>query len=413
MRYGNVLLGDMGGTSFDTGIIVDNEIHLEKNLQLGLLQTGVNLVDVVSVGTGGGSIARVNDAGVPQVGPQSAGSEPGPAAYGFGGEDPTVTDAMVAMGWIDPARYLGGRLPLHPDRAIRALERTLTRPFGWSVHEAAAAVHDLVVENMATAVHEVSVGRGHDPREFIFLAYGGMLPLFAVQIAERLQIPQAVVPENSSVFSALGLLSADFVMRFDRTVACELGVGDIEAVNRVAREMVQEARAAMRAEGFVEEDIAMGRSADFRFLGQSYELTMGLSDRALGPDDMPELGRRFFELYEKTYGRGTAWKGVPVQLLNYTVTVTGARERHPRPAACAEPRPPEEVRRGSRTVFLPSLRETRDIPIYEEARFRVGTAVRGPAIIDAADTTIFVPPGARAERDTYRNYVLTVRGNSA
>ena len=177
----------MGGTSFDTGIISDNEIHIEKNLQLGPFQTGVNLVDVVSVGAGGGSIAWVSERGVPQVGPHSAGSTPGPAALGRGGEEPTVTDAMVTLGLHRPRQ-----LPRRPRRSCGpswprdGAGRAFGARFGWSVEEAAAAVHDLVVVNMANAVREVSVGKGHDPRDFLFLAYGGTLPLFASQIAERL-----------------------------------------------------------------------------------------------------------------------------------------------------------------------------------------------------------------------------------
>ena len=174
-----VLLGDMGGTSFDTGIIVDNEIHIDKNLELGPFQTGVNLVDVVSVGAGGGTIGWVSERGVPNVGPHSAGSTPGPAALGRGGDQPTVTDAMVTLGFIDPNNYLGGRVQLKPELSRTALDRVFGERYGWSTEESAAAMHDLVVVNMANAVREVSVGKGHDPREFLFLAYGGTLPLFA------------------------------------------------------------------------------------------------------------------------------------------------------------------------------------------------------------------------------------------
>ncbi|MEI7692740.1 MAG: hydantoinase/oxoprolinase family protein, partial [Actinomycetes bacterium] len=237
-----VLLGDMGGTSFDTGIVVDNEIHIDKNLELGPFMTGVNIVDVVSVGAGGGSIGWVSERGVPQVGPQSAGSTPGPAAMGRGGEEPTVTDAMVTLGFIDPDRYLGGRVQLQPELSKTALDDTFGERFGWSTEDAAASMHDLVVVNMANAVREVSVGKGHDPREFLFLAYGGTLPLFASQIAERLGIETIVIPQNSSVFCALGLLSADYVLRNDQGVGWDLskpeGVG---RVNEIADRMVEDA----------------------------------------------------------------------------------------------------------------------------------------------------------------------------
>ncbi len=412
MNTSNVLLGDMGGTSFDTGIIVDNEAKVTKNLDLGLLQTGVNVVDVTSIGAGGGSIAWVGERGVPQVGPQSASSEPGPAAYGAGGEDPTVTDAMVAMGFIDADRYLGGRFQLHPEKAREALDKELTGRFSWSIEETAAAIHDLVVMNMATAVHEVSVAKGYDPRDFMFLAYGGTLPLFAVQIGRHLNTPRVVVPRNSSVFSALGLLVADFVMRYDQTVAWDLGPEGADAVNRIADEMEERARADMRAEGFADEDISVARSGDFRFLGQSYDLNMSLPDGHLTAEQAPELSERFLQLYEQTYGEGTAWKGVPVQLLNYTVTVTGAQEHREVEMAESAPVDPADILVSTREVFLPSEREHREVPIYDDSRFTAGTSVQGPAIIDAIDTTIYVPPGSEALRDEFLNYVMTTDGGA-
>ena len=227
-----VLLGDMGGTSFDTGIIVDNEIHIDKNLELGPFQTGVNLVDVVSVGAGGGSIGWVSERGVPNVGPHSAGSTPGPAALDRGGEQPTVTDAMVTLGFIDPGNYLGGRVQLKPELSRGALDAVFGERYGWSTEESAAAMHDLVVVNMANAVREVSVGKGHDPREFLFLAYGGTLPLFASQIAERLGIATIVIPQNSSVFCALGLL----VGRLRDALRPGRRLGPVQAGGRHARQ---------------------------------------------------------------------------------------------------------------------------------------------------------------------------------
>jgi N-methylhydantoinase A len=403
-----VLLGDMGGTSFDTGIVVDNEIRIEKNLELGPFMTGVNLVDVVSVGAGGGSIAWVSERGVPQVGPHSAGSTPGPAALGRGGEEPTVTDAMVTLGFIDPDNYLGGRVQLRPELSRAALDRVFGERFGWSTEESAAAVHDLVVVNMANAVREVSVGKGHDPREFLFLAYGGTLPLFATQIAERLGISTIVIPQNSSVFCALGLLSSDYVMRSDQGVGWDLskpeGVG---RVNEIADRMVADAIAQMESEGFSREDIQVQRSADLRFHGQAYELTLPMPARALTEDDASSLFDEFLAHYEQTYGEGTAWKGVPASMINYSVTVIGRRDRPALGKAASNGRPGGDLTRETRQVFLPDVRRRESVPIIDDARFTVGTRVEGPAIIDENDTTIYVPPGTSAERDAYMNYVLT------
>ncbi len=408
MGIRHALIGDMGGTSFDTGIIVDNTIHIEKNIDLGLIHTGVNIVDVVSVGTGGGSIAWLGERGVPQVGPQSASSEPGPAAYGRGGRQATVTDAMLTLGFIDAERYLGGRFQLQPALARQALLDTFAAPFGWSAEQAAGAIHDLVVVNMASAMREVSVDKGHDPRSFTFIAYGGTLPLFAMQIAERLGMSEVVIPHNSSCFCALGLLAADFVLRFDRTVAWDLGhASQLDEVNTLAAQMVEQAHAAMRAEGFAEQDIRIVRSADFRFSGQSYELTLVLPDRPLNDQDRARLTQQFFETYEKTYGEGTAWRGVATQLLTLTVTVTGLRAHADIARAVHAPRAPAEIMLGTRRVFLPSLGDWQDIAVYDDQRFTCGSHIDGPAIIDASDTTLYVPPGCHAQRDEFMNYTLS------
>jgi N-methylhydantoinase A len=408
MGHKRVLLGDMGGTSFDTGIIVDNEIHIEKNLELGPFMTGVNIVDVVSVGAGGGSIGWVSERGVPQVGPHSAGSTPGPAAMGRGGEDPTVTDAMVTLGFIDPDNYLGGRVQLQPQLARDALDRVFGSRYGWSTEESAAAMHDLVVVNMANAVREVSVGKGHDPREFLFLAYGGTLPLFASQIAERLGIATIVIPRNNSVFCALGLLSSDYMMRNDQGVGWDLSKPDgVGRVNEIAEQMVADAISQMQSEGFARDDIVLQRTADLRFHGQAYELTLPMPDRTLTEDDAQAIFDDFLAHYERTYGEGTAWKGVPASLINYSVTVIG---RGNRPALNGAPSrngggaPPV---REQREVFLPAERSRERIPVLDDASFAIGARVEGPAIIDEGDTTVYVPPGTSAARDEYGNYVLT------
>ncbi|MEN3280174.1 MAG: N-methylhydantoinase [Solirubrobacteraceae bacterium] len=408
MGHKRVLLGDMGGTSFDTGIIVDNEIHIDKNIELGPFMTGVNIVDVVSVGAGGGSIGWVSERGVPQVGPHSAGSSPGPAAMGTGGEEPTVTDAMVTLGFIDPGNYLGGRVELAPELARAALDRVFGERYGWSTEESAAAMHDLVVVNMANAVREVSVGKGHDPREFLFLAYGGTLPLFASQIAERLGISTIVIPQNNSVFCALGLLSSDYVMRNDQGVGWDLSKPDgVGRVNEIADQMVTDAIGEMESEGFPREDIIVQRTADLRFHGQAYELTLPMPDRDLVEDDAQAIFDQFLAHYERTYGQGTAWKGVPASLINYSVTVIGRGQRPTLNGAGHANGASGSLVREEREVFLPAERRRERVPIIDDASFGVGTEVEGPAIIDEGDTTVYVPPGTTATRDEYRNYVLT------
>jgi N-methylhydantoinase A len=307
--------------------------------------------------------------------------------------EPTVTDAMLVLGFIDPANYLGGRYRLHRDLAEAAIRDRFAAPFAWSVEEASAAIHDLTVVNMANAVREVSVGRGQDPRGFTFIAYGGMLPLFAGQIADRLEIPIIAIPRNSSVFCAQGLLESDFVVRQEQTVEWPLdGSEDVSRVNGVAEQLVKLAGQRIREEGFGEREITIRRSAEFRFEGQVYELALPLPERALSPGDGEGLRARFYDLYESTYGAGTAWQGARVVLLNYVVTAVGRRERDWQPSRL----PAASVTvasKGSRAAYLPMLRERVVVPVFDGGAFPPGDRVEGPAMVDETDPTIFVPPG--------------------
>lgn len=403
----NVLLGDMGGTSFDTGIIVKNHINVATSVDIGLLQTSLSLVDVVSVGAGGGSIAWVSERGVPQVGPQSAGSSPGPAAYGRGGKLPTVTDAMVAMGFIDPANYLGGRVSLDRDLAERAVKEGFADLTGWNLDTAATAIHDLVVTNMAHAVREVSVNKGHDPRDFLFLAYGGTLPMFAVQIARLLGITRVVVPRDSPVFCAWGLLMSDYMLRSDQTVNWNLHRTDeVERVNDAADRLIRTAVHAMKDEGFDDSDISISRTGYMQYAGQVHALPIDLPYGTIDSEVIPSLTTRFTDVYEQTYGTGTAWTDMPLRMTSYSVTVRGKMPTPPISPLPANPRAPAAMLKCTREVLLPDLRQRRLIPIYDDSQFSVGSQIVGPAIVEATDTTIYVPSNVRATRDPFTNIVL-------
>jgi N-methylhydantoinase A len=409
MGFKRVLLGDMGGTSFDTGVVYDNEVQVDNAVQIGRFRTLLPLVDVVSVGAGGGSIAWVSDRGVPQVGPQSARATPGPVAYGKGGTEPTVTDVLITMGILDTDNYLGGRIKLYPDAARSALLKRFGEPLGYDVDQACVAVHDLVVTNMANAVREVSVNKGYDPRDFVFLAYGGTLPAFAIEIARVLGISTVVVPANSAVFCARGLLVSDFLLRQDRSIQSALDSDvEIERVNAVARQLIDSAIEELSGEGFDPSEITVTRKADVQYLGQVHALPIPLPDRDLTAADVPELQNTFTAAYERTYGVGTAWPNAPQQLLNYTVTVSAPQPHPPTLPHPPAPTAENEMRRGEREVYLPSERTRRVIPAYDEARFTSGSRIVGPAVIDAVDTTIYVPPAVVAERDEHMNFVLTI-----
>jgi N-methylhydantoinase A len=405
----NVLVGDMGGTSFDTAVLPNLEPTVAKQASFGPFHTGINILDIVSVGAGGGSIAWIDSRGVPQVGPRSAGSEPGPACYGRGGEEPTVTDANVILGLIDPGNYLKGRHTLDRAAAEKAVQSRIGDPLGWTPEHSAAAIYDLAVIEMANALRMVSIERGHHPRDFTFFSYGGGLGLFGVEIARRLGCPRIVVPDNSSAFSAYGVLIADYVRQYDRTVGWVLSdPSQVHQVNAVAAEMIAQAIADAREEGVEEGDLEIERSGDFRFLGQVYEVNVPLPARELTEADGPQLAEDFPRTYERNYGEGTAWEGSPVVMMNLSIKATNRRAKpasRQEDAVSGSPTP-EPV--SHRQIFLPIERRQESVPVYGDSSLVAGTSVTGPAILDLGDTTVYVPEGATAERDEHFNFLLSV-----
>jgi N-methylhydantoinase A len=402
----NIMVGDMGGTSFDTSLIEDLKPTITSRTNVNGLETGISIVDIISVGAGGGSLAWIDDRGVPQVGPQSAGSMPGPACYGRGGEQATVTDAAVVAGMIDPDNYLNGRMRLDSAAADRVVAE-FGSSFGHTREEGASAILDLTVESMASALRTVSIERGHDPRRYAMFAYGGTLPLFAARICERLEIDEVVIPSVSSVFSAFGVLAADFVRRYSRTIELELGpTSSSDQLTEISRLMVDQAAAEIADGGLAIADARLSWEISVRFLGQAFEITSAVED--VETVDLARVYETFPAVYEKTYGPGTAWKGSPVMLtgLNLDVRVPRRRPQSATPPEQAggtpAPRSERSTLRGDGSFAA--------TPVYDGAEFAAGMRVEGTAIIDERDTTLFVPPGWACERDGFSNYVMKGAG---
>lgn len=409
MGLKDVMIGDMGGTSFDTSLLHNLEPAIAKRVALGQLQTGVDIIDVVSVGAGGGSIAWIDSRGVPQVGPHSAGSMPGPVCYGHGGTEPAVTDATLVLGLIDPDNYLKGRHKLSRDAAISAIEKKIAEPLGWTVEHAAAGIYDMAVINMANALRTVSIERGFDPRVFTFFAYGGGLGIFAVEVARRLGCPKVVIPDNCSAFSAQGVLMADYVRQYNRTVNWVMADGtQVDRINTALDEMRMQALDDARADGITEDELEFSIGGDGCFAGQVWEITVPLPNRTLTEADGSELSDAFPSVYERAYGPGTAWRDSPAVLVNVSVRAVSRRakpkSRQQDPIANA----PTPAPVSHRQVFLPVERRLESIPVYAESDLFPGTNVEGPCIVDVGDTTIYVPAGAACARDRFFNFCVTI-----
>ena len=392
---------DMGGTTAKASVIVNHEVAVTAEYEVGgaanskrwMHGTGhpirVPVIDLAEVSAGGGSIAWMDPGGSLKVGPHSAGADPGPACYGGGGTRPTVTDANVILGLLDRESLLGGGLPIDLAAAERAIKQDVADPFGLTIADAAARIVQVVNSNMAQALRIVSVERGHDPREFSLIAFGGAGPVHAVALAEELMIPEVIIPPAPGAFSALGLVATDLKRDYSRTLYADLAT--------VAAERVADAFAAMEAAGTAMLEAsqvpdarrALLRQADVRYRRQAYELTIPMEAGAITRDTLDALAALFHARHEQTYGHANTAE--PVQLVNLRLTALG---RLP-DLKLAQHADPASARVRHRDVWFPDVGFV-GTAVHWRNGLTPGTELRGPAIIEALDSTTVLPPGWRA-----------------
>jgi N-methylhydantoinase A len=399
----DVVTGDMGGTSFDVAVVANGAAARRVRAELFGLWTGLAMVAVDSIGAGGGSLAWVDARGCLRVGPRSAGADPGPACYGRGGTEPAVTDALVALGLVDPRHFLGGRMLLDDERAVAALGR-VGRTLGLDPEATARGVYTLAAEQMTLAVKSLLVERGLDPRRFAFLCYGGCGPLFGARIARALGIRRVLVPALSAVFSAYGAATADVRREAVATLVERLPVDPIR-VRATLAALADDVRAAMRAEGVAPERVRLTREADLRFHRQSWEVTVPLAD-ADAP--LAGLAGAFRTRYAALYGTGALGSASPIDLVACRVIATADV---PRPALAPAPlggADASTAARGVRLAWLPGGATRTRVPVWDGECLRPGMAFDGPALVERRDTTILVGAGDRAAVDGLGTLVVEV-----
>jgi N-methylhydantoinase A len=395
---------DMGGTSYDVCLVRGGapEVKAAWNWH-HRYQIGLPMVDVQFVGAGGGSIARV-ESGTLRVGPESAGAEPGPACYGHGGTEPTVTDANVVLGYLDPAAFCNGTMRLDVEAARGAIRERIARPLGVSVVEAAEGIFRLVNANMANAIRRISARRGIDPRPLTLVAFGGNGPVHAAVQAGELGIRRVLVPKLAPAFSALGLLLTDHVVDDVRSYVSPVGRVDLARVNRLFSEMETAARVALTGRRDARgRPLRVERAAALCYAGQTFDVAVWLP--AEGPVTRPALRdavERFHRLHEALHTYACRDAEPMLRGLRLKAVVTAEKPSLARPV----PSCPGSARRGTRPAFFGGRFVA--APVYEGPHLRPGQVVRGPAIIEEAFTTIVVHPGQRSAVDAVGNHVITV-----
>ena len=394
-----VITLDMGGTSADVALIQDYRASTGFDRAVGGFPVRLPMLDINTVGAGGGSIAWFDRDGGLKVGPISAGAKPGPACYGVGGTEPTVTDANLLLGRLSPRGLLGGHMALDREKALEAFA-PLAQRLGFSVERAALGVLAIVASNMVRAIRAVSVERGHDPRRFSLMPFGGAGPLHATDVARALGIREILLPPAPGILCAQGLVVSDLKEDFVRTGRMPVEAAHLDAMHGKLGELLADAEQWFIAEGIAPQDRSVELTLDMRYVGQNFELPVKLAGTDLGALD--ELKRLFFAVHEMSYGYSNPHD--PVEVVNFRLTTKG---RLPRPG---------EATVASASAGMPEAIEVRpvwfatdapvDTPVYDRGRLGPGLVLQGPAVIEQLDATTLLYPGDRVTVDPAHNLLI-------
>jgi N-methylhydantoinase A len=394
--YEQVITFDMGGTSTDVALC-DGRVPTTNEGEIGGMPLRLPMIDIHTVGAGGGSLAHVDVGGALTVGPQSAGANPGPVCYAQGGIVPTTTDANLVLGRLDADHFLGGQMSLDVRGAQAALKALAQRMGAESPEAAARGVTRVANATMERAIRRISVERGHDPRRFALLAFGGAGPLHACDLAAALSIPTVLVPRTPGVLSALGMLVADLVKDYSQTVmlrADALGWSDLE---NHFQPLKRRGREELIQEGVQPEDVSLGQALDMRYVGQSHELTVPVS-----------TGEDVTQAFHRDHNRrfGHQHPDEPVEIVNVRVIARGALTKPRFPRQTPGEADPTRARIGTKAVHF-SSRSPAQTQLYQRDKLQVGHIIAGPAIVFQFDTTTVIPPGWQATVDPLGTLVIT------
>jgi N-methylhydantoinase A len=400
---------DMGGTTAKLCVIehgqplVANEFEVDRRYRFKKgsgLPVKVPVIELIEIGAGGGSIAQVDSLGLLKVGPDSAGADPGPVCYGRGGTEPTVTDADLVLGYLDPAFFLGGRMRLDLDAAKQAIADHVAEPLGLSLTEAAWGIHQVANERMANAARVHAIERGKDPRRFPLFAFGGAGPGHGFGVARILGSPSLIAPFGAGVTSTVGFLAAPLSFDFVRSFYAKLDQLDWEHVNGLYREMEDQGRDLLVRSGVAESEVRYRRLADLRYVGQGHEIAVPVPAGRLGPEQLPRIVHDFDAAYRALYGRSGPEVGL--EALSWRVVVQGPRPELALRAAAGRDAAGEALK-GQRPVYFPEWQEHRPTPVYDRYALGPGATLVGPAVVEERESTAVIGVGASVAVDDYRN----------
>lgn len=400
----NLITIDMGGTSFDVTLIKEGKPWMTSEVAVAdVYHIRLPLVDVHTIGAGGGSIAWLDDKRALHVGPQSAGSDPGPACYNKGGEEPTSTDADLVLGYLNPDFFLGGEIKINPELSRKAIKEKIADPLGMDVVEAARSIVKIIDHNMVDGISAVSVRRGEDPRKYIMVAAGGAGPVHAASLAKSLGMGRIAIPSNSSVFCALGSVISDLRHDLVRTVVARTNAVDFNVLNEAYQDMERIANETLDRERIPVEDRYFTRAMDMRYKGQFHEVEVPAPEGTLTSKEMEQVVQEFHQKHEALYAYRDV---VETEIINLRLVAFGKVVKPTRKEQASESSDASKHLKGKRDVFIEESEGFVSTPIYDGDTMRCGNIVEGPAIVEQRVTTVVIPPGARLEVTKYGDYIM-------
>ena len=409
---------DMGGTTAKMCLIRDGTPTVTDTFEIARvhrfkrgsgLPVRVPTIEMIEIGAGGGSIARIDELGLLKVGPESAGADPGPACYGLGGVEPTVTDADLLLGYLNPEYFLGGRMGLDRGAAEAAVGSRIAEPMGLGVTEAAHGLYRVVNENMISAIRVHIAEQGGDPRRLKLIAFGGAGPMHAHAIAQALKMEGYICPARAGVASAIGFLTAPAAFEYARTFIARLEGTTPGELDRIYTELEEQGRRTLLEAGVSAEEMTFSRQADLRHVGQGYEIVVNLPYAQLSGVDLDgELRPRFYRAYEEIYGH--AHRHLDLEITTCRLTASGPRPRVKLQRVVESGYTPEQAIKGTRRAYFAELGGFIETPLYDRSKLSAGATFRGPAIVEEVDSTAVIGPGTQVTVDHYANLQVTFAG---
>ncbi len=403
----NVITTDVGGTSFDVSILKDGEWSFAKEPIMMRFRVAIPIIKISCIGAGGGTIARVDPVtGGLKVGPDSAGSNPGPVCYDLGGVDPTVTDADLILGYLNPDYFFEGRMQLNKDKALKYMEEKIAKPLNMDVIEAAAGIYDIINSFMADNLRQAVIERGYDPRDFVIFSYGGNGPMHVGSYSRELSVKKAYILPQAPVFSAFGIASSDVVHIYRKSEMYRMPADPVNVTEAFER-LEEKAIIDMKEEGFNPEDVILDRELEMRYIRQVHEVPVHIKGGNLNKDDIIQIIKDWEKRYEEIYGKGSGFREAGIQIVSFRVTAKcitfkpKIKKANESPAA-----DPSSAIKGKRKAFFRGYNDFVDTDIYEFNRLKYGNIINGPAIIEAPTTTMVILPGQSAMVDEYMNVVI-------